>query len=72
MSVDGPTDPTKWKVRNNGGIFTADSVTLAGGAVLVQGGLFTGLELAARYFGPPPTYYNARGTPMAAWGWWYW
>lgn len=71
VRVDGPVDPAQWKFRRDGAMITPDLVWLDAGNVLCQATLFDGLEIAVRYFGPPPTFGDRRWTPLNPFTWFY-
>lgn len=73
INTDGPVDPDQWRIKSNAGFVNPDSVALLAGDTVFQSGLFTGAETGMRFMGPPPNYYNDRGTPIETMpAWWLW
>lgn len=67
----GANDPAKWEFRRDGVFVTPDTATLSMGRALLGANAFDGSEIAVRYLGPPPTYYNRCSVALAAFDWFY-
>lgn len=70
--VTGPYISTTWKFRRNGAMVIPDDVWIQDGNVVCTSTLFDGLEIAVRYFGPPPTYATFRWVELQPFPWFYW
>lgn len=71
LRTNGPYVLNSWKFRRNGAMVTPDSGFLLGGNIVFQHGLFDGLEIAVRYFGPPAAYGNHRWKLLDPFPWFY-